>query len=251
MDFELQGKRYLIIGGSRGIGAGIARSLAAMGAQVLITYTSNVESAEAVCSDCRQHGVEATALHCDVCDENSVRACLDASWAAGELDGIIISAGVLRVSSVADCSTEEWDLVLNTNLRGTFLCLREGGQSFRRAGRAGSIIVLSSTSGQTGSMGCAYPVSKTGQITLAKGAAKDFAGDGVRINVICPAWTATDMAADAIAKNGKSEMDSKVPLGRIGEPEDIGSAACFFAERGQQLYDWQRGHRGWWLCHAQ
>ncbi len=229
---SLKDQHHMIVGGSRGIGAAIAVAASVhAGAHITITYSSRRDAAEAVRDQILSQRQDAR-VHlepCEVRSEQGVQAALAAARnALGPLQGMVISAGILRLDKLSETSLETWDEVLETNLRGTFLCVREFGRMPVESTHGGSIVILTSTSGQPGGKGGnAYGVSKAGQIRLMKGFAAEFAPRGIRVNCIAPAWTETDMAHNQLAKMGRENVAAEFPLGRIGVAEDIAGPACF------------------------
>jgi len=221
---DLAGRHILIVGGSRGIGAASARRCAALGARVSLTYRAEAAKAEALARE-----IGGVALACDVADERQVDAATDGAVArCGELRGVVISAGIFEHRAIEAMTVDFWERTMATNLRGTMLAIRAARRHLGH-GRGGSIVIYTSTAGQSGGGGgsAAYCVSKAGQIMLAKCMAHELAPLAVRVNCVAPAWTETDMAAASLEKLGREKVAASFPLGRIGQPGDVADATAF------------------------
>jgi len=227
---DLTGKHIFIAGGSRGIGAGAARSAASLGARVSLTYVANQAAADAVVAEITAAGGEAAAFPADMQAEAQVDTAMEAAVSRfGPPRGLVVSAGVFEHMPIETMTLEFWNRVLGINLTGTFLCVRAAARHMRAAGQGGSIIIYTSTAGQSGGGGgsSAYATSKGGQILFMRCMAHELAPDRIRVNCIAPAWTETDMAAASIERIGREKMTGDFPLGRIGQVEDIASATCY------------------------
>lgn len=222
----LTGKTAVITGGSRGIGAAIARRFAALGANIAVIYAGNTAAAEAVCRDCEQHGVTARAYRCDVADFAAVKETVDRVRAdLGSIHILVNSAGITRDGLLPAMTEDAFDAVLDTNLKGAFNMMRHVSRIFLQ-NREGCIINISSVSGLMGNAGqCNYAASKAGLIGLTKSAARELAAKGIRCNAIAPGFIATDMT-DSQRENPLLE---KIPLGRMGASEDVADAAVYLA----------------------
>jgi 3-oxoacyl-[acyl-carrier protein] reductase len=198
------------------------------GANVSVHYTRDKAAAAEVVDAVRALGRKAVEVCADVSDEKAVNAATKiAVDTLGPLTGLVVSAGIFEPAPIDQMTTEFWDRMLDTNLRGTFLAVRAAIPSLRSSKR-GSIIILTSTAGQRGSsVYSAYATSKGGQILFMRSMAQELAPDRIRVNCIAPGWTLTDMSRDTMEKLGMAEIISKAPLGRIGKPEDPAAAACF------------------------
>lgn len=224
----LKNKTVIITGGSRGIGAAIAHKFASLGANIAILYLGNQAAAEQVCEDCKsQYGVNANAYRCDVADFTAVKAvaaqiCKDFS----AVHILINNAGITRDSLIATMQEVDYDAVLDTNLKGAFNMIRHCTGMFIRE-KEGCIINITSVSGIMGNAGQAnYSAAKAGMIGLTKSVAKELAPKNIRCNAIAPGFIATDMT-DGQTGN---PLIQRIPLGRIGTPEDVAEAAVFLAE---------------------
>ncbi len=222
----LKGKTAVVTGGSRGIGAAIACKFASLGANIAVIYAGNVAAAENVCRQCRQYGAEAAAYQCDVSDFSAVKdtvAKIRADFGTAQI--LVNNAGITRDGLLAMMKEEDFDAVLDTNLKGAFNMIRHMTGLFLR-GREGCIINIASVAGLMGNAGqCNYSASKAGLIGLTKSVAKELAPKGVRCNAIAPGFIATDMTEDQ-ADNPLVKM---IPLGAMGSPEDVADAAAYLA----------------------
>ena len=225
----LTGKVAVVTGGSRGIGAAIAKKLASLGADVAVLYAGNQELADAVCGECRsQYGVRAQAYRCDVADfQASKEAVAQIKADFGTVNILVNNAGVTRDGLIATMREQDFDAVLDTNLKGAFNMIRHCCGIFIR-NRGGRIINVSSVSGMIGNAGQAnYSASKAGIIGLTKATAKELAPRGVTCNAVAPGFVATDMTKN-LALDEKT-ITSAIPLGRLGRPEEVAEAVAFLA----------------------
>ena len=226
----LRGKVALVTGASRGIGAAIALEFAARGADVAAICRSGLEDAEAVCARCRDRfGVRAEAILCDVADADAVRETVAQVRAAfGTVHILVNNAGITRDGLIARMREEDFTAVLDTNLLGAFHMIRHCSGMFLR-NREGCIINISSAAGLTGNAGQSnYAASKAGLIGLTKSVARELAPRGIRCNVIAPGFIRTDMTRD----QENAPMLAGIPLGTMGDPEDVARAAAYLAEAG-------------------
>lgn len=221
----LKTKTAIITGGSRGIGAAITRKLASMGADVAVIYAGNAEAAEAVCSECRNDfGVQAMAYKCDVADfEETKKTVAQIKKDLGGAHILVNNAGVTRDGIITMMKEENYDAVLDTNLKGAFNMIRHCSGLFLK-NREGCIINISSVSGLMGNAGQSnYAASKAGLIGLTKSVAKELAPRGIRCNAIAPGFISTDMTQE----QAENPLISSIPLGRMGLPEEIADAAAY------------------------
>ena len=221
----LRGKTAVITGASRGIGEAIAFKLASLGANVAVIYAGNEAAAENVCKKCRQEfGVEAKAYQCDVADFSSAKdtvAKIKTDFGTAHI--LINNAGVARDGLIVMMKEEDFDAVLDTNLKGAFNMTRHMTGMFIR-GREGCIINIASVAGMMGNAGqCNYAASKAGLIGFTKSVAKELAPKGIRCNAVAPGFIATDMTGGQ-ADNPLLKM---IPLGTMGETEDVAEAVAY------------------------
>ena len=225
----MKGKIALVTGGSRGIGRAIALKLAEAGCDVAILYAGREDAARETVELLEAKGVRALSLRCDVSDgAQAAEAVRQVSEALGATDILVNNAGIVRDALAMRMSTEDFRAVLDTNLTGAFNMIHACLPTFIRR-RSGRIINISSVSGMMGNPGQAnYSASKAGLIGLTKTIAREVASRGITVNAVAPGFIETDMTrgmSEAALKNGLSA----VPMGRIGQPEDIANAVRFLA----------------------
>ena len=222
---SLAGHRIIVTGGSRGIGAGIVQCLAESGAEVAFTYSSREESAQKVIE--KLPGTGHFYVQMDIANEASVQAGLEQifkKWP--EIHGLVNNAGITKDQLLLRMKTEDFDSVINTNLRGTFLLSRALSKLMLKA-RRGSIVNITSVIGQTGNAGQSnYAASKAGTIGFSKSLAQEIGSRGVRVNCIAPGFIETEMTEDLTVEQ-KSKILEKIPLQKMGETQDIASAVRF------------------------
>lgn len=221
----LKGKRIIVTGGSRGIGAGVAKYLAAQGARVAITYSSSKDQAEKVLGDLPGEGHLCVSLN--VADSASVEKCFDEVLGKFDgLDGLVNNAGITKDQLLMRMKDEDFDAVINTNLKGAFLCIRAVMRPLLKA-RAGSIVNISSVVGQMGNPGQAnYSASKAGLEGLTRSVAMEVASRGIRVNAVAPGFIVTDMT-QALDDKQKEVITARIPLQRLGSVEDVASAVSY------------------------
>lgn len=221
----LKGKTAVVTGGSRGIGEAIVYKLASLGSNVAVIYMGNGAAAESVCETCRQrYGVSAKAYQCNVADFTAVKeavVCIKADF--GSVQILVNNAGVTRDGLLAMMKEEDYDAVLDTNLKGAFNMIRHMTGLFIR-GREGVIVNISSISGLMGNAGqCNYSASKAGLIGLTKSVAKELAPKGIRCNVVAPGFIATDMTQ----MQTENPLLKRIPLGTMGDTRDVAEAVAY------------------------
>ncbi len=224
----LDGQVALVTGGATGIGRAIVDALAADGAHVAV-LARNLERAEAACAEVRAAGGRAQAFAADVVDEAQVAAAFDAVLKGpGRLDILVNNSGVTRDGLVLRMTDEQWDEVVDTNLKGVFHCCRAAARPMLKQ-KSGRIVNITSVVGQMGNPGQAnYVASKAGVIGLTKALAKEFAPRGVTVNAVAPGFIRTAMT-DALTAEQQAEMFRAIPLGRFGEAADVAEAVRFLA----------------------
>ena len=223
----LNGKTAVVTGGSRGIGEAIVYKLASMGANIAVIYAGNAAAAEKVCKKCGQrYSVEARAYQCNVADFSAVKeAVVKIRADFGTVQFLVNNAGITHDGLLAMMKEEDFDAVLDTNLKGAFNMIRHMAGLFIRA-REGCIINITSVSGMMGNAGqCNYSASKAGLIGLTKSVAKELAPKGIRCTAVAPGFIATDMTGNQ-TDNPLLDM---IPLGKMGEPEDVADAVAYLA----------------------
>ncbi len=219
----------LVTGASRGIGKAIALDLAAQRIKVVVHYNQQAEEAAGVVEHIQQSGGKAMLVQANIAQEDEVqRMCREIKKQFGRLDILVNNAGITRDGFVAMMSENKWQEVIDTNLKGSFLCTREAIKIMHRQ-KCGSIINVASTSGLIGQPGqLNYSASKGGLIAFTKGLAREVAPQGIRANVVAPGFTETDMTRQMEPAVLKKYLEM-VPLGRIGQPEEIAYMVTFLA----------------------
>lgn len=225
----IQGKTAIVTGGSRGIGAATAKKLASLGANIAVIYAGNEAVANAVCEECRAHGVKAEAFQCDVADFAQTKETVALiKEAFGTVDILINCAGITRDKLLAMMREDDFDAVIATNLKGTWNMIRQCCGIFIR-NKGGSIVNVSSVVGLTGNAGQSnYSASKAGIIGLTKSTAKELAAKNIRCNAVAPGFIATDMTKDLGGED--SPWLKMIPLARAGEAEEVAEAIVFLAD---------------------
>jgi len=224
----LSEKVAVITGASRGIGRLIAVDLARRGARVVVS-ARNVEALDSLVAEITSGGGEALAVAADV----AVAADADGLLAAavqrfGRVDILVNNAGITRDGLLLRMKEEDWDAVLDTNLKGAFLCTRAAAKVMSKQ-KYGRIINISSVVGEMGNPGQAnYCASKAGLLGLTKSVARELARRNITVNAVTPGFVVTDMT-DALPEKARDELVSQIPLGRLGKPEDIAFCVAFLA----------------------
>jgi len=222
----LAGRVALVTGASRGIGRAIARALAGQGATVYLGARDEARLAEAV-KEITAAGGKASSLLLDVSDRASAPAAVEAIVGAqGRLDHLVNNAGVTRDNLMLRMKPEEWDAVLATNLTGAFHCTRAALRPMLKQ-RYGRIVNVSSVVGLTGNAGQAnYAASKAGLIGFTKAVAREVASRSITVNAVAPGFIETDMTA-AMTPPARESMSAGIPLGRLGQPDDVAGVVAF------------------------
>ena len=225
----LDGRYALVTGASRGIGRAIALRLAAEGAAIALNFAGNVAAAEAVRKEIESAGGKAILVPADVADETAATEMVEKTAEAfGAIDILVNNAGITRDGLLLRMKEEDWDAVLNTNLKGVFHCSKAAAK-FMMKKRYGRIVNLASVVGLVGnSCQANYAAAKAGVIGFTKALAKELAGRGITANAIAPGFIRSDMT-DVLPDKVKETMLAGIPLGRAGEPEDVAKAALFLA----------------------
>ena len=227
MDFT--GKTAVVTGGSRGIGRAVCEELARGGANVVLCFAGNESAARETVAACEALGAKALAVQCNVADEAQAKALMDAAVQAfGRIDILVNNAGITRDGLVMMMKESDFDAVIDTNLKGTFLCMKAVSRIMMKQ-RYGRIVNLSSVVGLRGNGGQVnYAASKAGVIGMTKSLAKELASRGVTVNAVAPGFIATDMTA-AMPEAAKTATLAAIPMGRLGAPEDVAKAVAFLA----------------------
>lgn len=225
----LSGKYAVITGASRGIGKAVAIEFARQGANVAVLYASNQEQAEAVVKEIESLGVSAVSVRCDVASFDGCKTAVEQVLAAfPTVDILVNNAGITKDGIVLSMSEENFDAVVDTNLKGAFNMIRHLYPTLMRR-KAGRIINMSSIAGVMGNAGQAnYASAKAGMIGLTKSIAKELGGRGVTVNAVAPGFIETDMTA-VLSDKVKETALSGIPLKRMGQPEEIAKLTAFLA----------------------
>ena len=229
---ELKGKAALVTGGSRGIGRAVCLELARRGACVAVNYAGNAAAAEETVESCKAMGVDAFSVQADVADAAACDAMVKEVLSRfGRLDILVNNAGITRDGLMPMLKDADWDAVLDANLKGAFHCMRAAYRPMMKQ-KYGRVVNLSSIVGLRGNAGQAnYAASKAGLIGLTKAVAKELAGRNVTVNAVAPGFIDTDMTA-ALPEKARESMLASIPMGRLGQGEDVAKAVAFFAGDG-------------------
>lgn len=226
---NLEGKVALVTGASRGIGKEIALELARLGANVVINYAGNEALAEEVAQEIRDLGRESFAIRANVANAEEVQSMVSSTVEKfGGLHILVNNAGITKDNLMMRMKEEDWDAVLDTNLKSVFLTTKAVTRQMMKQ-RQGRIINISSIVGLSGNAGQAnYSAAKAGMIGMTKSSAKELASRNITVNAVAPGFIATDMT-DQLPDNVKEELYKQIPLARLGETKDIAKAVAFLA----------------------
>ncbi len=226
---KLEGKVAVVTGASRGIGRAVALELANCGADVIVNYSGNEASANEVVDQIKALGRKSIAVRANVASSADVTALFDEAVSTfGSIDILVNNAGITRDTLIMRMKEEDWDDVLDINLKGVFLCTKAVTRQMMKQ-RSGRIINISSIVGVAGNAGQAnYVAAKAGVIGLTKTTALELAPRGITVNAVAPGFIETDMT-DKLPTELKNQMLEHIPLMRFGQPEDIANAVSFLA----------------------
>ena len=224
-----QKRAAIVTGGSRGIGRAVCLALAEQGVNVVVNYAGSAAAAEETAALCREKGVEAVAVQGSVADAAQVDALFEkAVETFGRVDILVNNAGITKDNLIVRISEEDFDAVIDTNLKGVFLCCKKAARLMMRQ-KWGRIINVSSVVGLRGNAGQAnYSASKAGVIGLTKSLAKELSSRHITVNAVAPGFIDTDMTR-VLPENARTAILSQVPLGTFGQPEDVARTVAFFA----------------------
>lgn len=225
----LEGKNALVTGASRGIGRAIALELASQGANVAVNYAGNEEKAQAVVEELQAIGVQALKVQANVADEAEAKAMVkQVVGEFGSLEILVNNAGITRDNLLMRMKEEEFDQVIDTNLKGVFICTKAITRQMMKQ-RHGKIVNVSSIVGVSGNPGQAnYVAAKSGVIGLTKTAAKELASRNIFVNAVAPGFISSDMT-NALTDEQRKGMHEMIPLGKLGEAEDVAKVVRFLA----------------------
>ncbi|WP_042348958.1 3-oxoacyl-[acyl-carrier-protein] reductase [Bacillus massiliigorillae] len=226
---KLQDQVALVTGASRGLGRAIALELASQGASVIVNYAGSEDKAKAVVEEIKALGQQAIAVRCNVANSDEVASMVKTAIEEfGKIDILVNNAGVTRDNLLMRMKEEEWDTVLDTNLKGVFLCTKSVTRPMMKQ-RKGRIINVASVVGVVGNAGQAnYVAAKAGVIGLTKTTAKELAPRGITVNAVAPGFITTDMT-DQLPEEVRTSLLTQIPLARFGQPEDIAKVVSFLA----------------------
>lgn len=229
--FDLTGKTAFVTGGSRGIGRSICLALARAGARVAFCYRGDDEAATATLSAIQALGGQALKFRVDVRDRKAIGAALaEVAAAWGPLHLLVNNAGINKPTDFDQVTDADWDEILEVNLKGPFICCQE---ALPHLADGGSIVLIGSVSGQYGGPRTVhYAVSKAGLISLGQVVARFVAGRGIRSNTVCAGLIQSDMAAAGLASAAVQQAAKNIPLGHLGQSDDVANAVCFLASDG-------------------
>lgn len=226
------GKTAVVTGGSRGLGRAVCRKLAENGANVVFSYAGNAAAAQETVRELESIGATVRAVQGSVADSEAVKVLMDTAVKEfGGLHILVNNAGITRDGLVMLMKEEDFDAVIDTNLKGTFLCMKAASRIMLRQ-KYGRIVNLSSVVGLHGNAGQVnYAASKAGVIGMTKSLAKELAAKGVTVNAVAPGFITTDMT-DGLPEAAKSSLLATIPMARLGAPEDVAEAVAFLAGDG-------------------
>lgn len=246
---NLEGKIALVTGASRGIGSEIALELARQGADVAVNFSGSEAKANEVVDEIKTLGRDAFAVKCDVSNAAQVALMVKETVERfGKLDILVNNAGITKDNLIMRMKEEEWDDVININLKGVFLCSKAVTRQMMKQ-RMGRIINIASIVGVSGNPGQAnYVAAKAGVIGLTKTTAKELASRNITVNAVAPGFISTDMT-DKLSEEVKAEMLKQIPLARLGEPKDIAKVTAFLASDDASYITGQTLHinGGMWM----
>lgn len=225
----LKGKVALVTGGSRGIGRAIALELGKQGANVAVNFSGNEAMANGVVDEIKASGSEAAVFQCDISDAAAVQEMVKSVVSTfGRLDILVNNAGITRDTLIMRMKEDDWDAVINTNLKGVFNTTKAVSRQMMKQ-KCGRIINMASVVGMVGNAGQAnYVAAKAGVIGLTKSTARELAPRNITVNAVAPGFISTDMT-DKLPEDIKEAMLKDIPLGRIGKPEDVAAMVRFLA----------------------
>ena len=229
--FDLTGKVALVTGAARGLGRHYCEVLAENGASVALVDVAHQDRLADLATSIEKAGGRAVPLQADVCNRTDMIRAFDAAeQALGAIDILVNNAGVVHSDRIVDLPEAEWRRVLNIDLDAVFFWSQEAARRMLAAGKAGSIINISSVAGFIISKGvAAYSVAKAGVVHLTKAFALELATKGIRINSIAPGWVVTDLNRDYLASERGEAVKRRIPVGRFGEPRDLEGALLLLA----------------------
>lgn len=239
---KLEGKKALVTGASRGIGRAIALALAAEGADVAVNYAGSEAAAKEVAAEIEAMGRKAVVIQADIASNEMSTAMIDKVVEEfGRIDILVNNAGITRDGLLMRMKEEDWDAVLNTNLKGVFNCTKAAVKYMMKQ-KAGKIVSISSVVGLMGNAGQAnYAAAKAGVIGFTKAVAKEVAARGITVNAVAPGFIKTDMTS-VLSEKVVENLIAGIPLNRLGESEDIAKAVVFLVSNDANYITGQTLH---------
>ncbi|WZY01155.1 3-oxoacyl-[acyl-carrier-protein] reductase [Bacillus sp. FSL W7-1360] len=238
----LENQTAIVTGASRGIGKAIALELAKAGANVVVNYAGSEARAAEVVAEIQALGREAVAYQADVSQSEQVTAMIKDTLAQfGKIDILVNNAGITRDNLLMRMKEQEWDEVLDINLKGVFHCAKAVSRSMMKQ-RSGRIINVASVVGVMGNTGQAnYVAAKAGVIGLTKSLARELAARNIRVNAVAPGFITTEMT-DSLGEDIQTQLQAQIPLGTLGEPEDVARVVRFLASEDASYMTGQTIH---------
>ncbi|NLR81111.1 SDR family NAD(P)-dependent oxidoreductase [Chitinophaga eiseniae] len=228
---DLKNKNVLVTGGGQGIGAAICRAMASCGANVVVNYLDNKQSAEILAADLqREYGVKVLIFQADIADQKAVIQMFEfMDNSLGSIDILVNNAGCETIGHAINLSLEEWDLIFNVNLKGAFICAQEAGKRMVKQ-NSGVIINISSIHDKVPRKGLVhYCASKAGMNMMTKCLALELAENNIRVMTVSPGAIETEMNRSEIEKFGREKFDKWIPSGRLGVVDDVAWTCAFLA----------------------
>lgn len=231
-------KRQVIVvtGAQTGIGADIAIAFGRLGAQVVVNYLDDERAAQAVAQAVREGGGESVCVQADVASACDVERLFDmVRGRCGGIDALVNNAGIFPRKAFLDMTDEDWDFVLDVNLKGSFRCARAAAQMMVPAGNGGAIINVASSAVRGRKLGVHYTASKGGVIAMTKSMALELAPHGIRVNAVAPGTTDTAQPRVEHSEAALQAIEQQIPLGRMAQPDDIADVVVFLASHGSRF----------------
>ena len=234
--FDLSGRVAMITGASSGLGRHFAVALARAGAKAIVA-ARRTEALQTLCDEIRSFGGDAVAVRLDVTDTGSVRSAVEAAGSEGCLDILVNNAGVALTKPALEVSADEWDFVVDTNLKGSFLVAQEVARHMKARGSGGSIVNIASILGlRVAAHVPAYAASKAAIIQLTKALALELARDGIRVNALCPGYIQTELNAEFFQSEPGKALIRRIPQRRLGRADElVGALLLLFADAGSYM----------------
>lgn len=239
---KFNGKSAIVTGASRGIGREIALQLASDGAKVVVNYSGSKDKADAVVAEIIAKGGQAIAVQANVANADEVKKLVATTMATFDsVDILVNNAGITRDNLIMRMKEEDWDAVIDTNLKSVFLCTKAVSRQMMKQ-RAGSIVNVASIVGVAGNAGQAnYVASKAGVIGLTKTTAKEFSARNIRVNAVAPGFIETEMTA-ALPEEIQSAMLNQIPLAKLGQAKEVAKVVAFLASEDASYMTGQTLH---------